>query len=79
MGCSSGERVEGVDLDTIERDRGGGIAFVVVLWALARDEAGRRVAIALDDEQEENRKRDFDGRSDQHYSRQHHVMAYYFR
>jgi hypothetical protein len=44
-GGSSGKRVDEADLDMTERDRGGGIEFVVILFTLARDEGGRRVAI----------------------------------
>ena len=61
VGGSSGKRVDELEeeacLDMIERDRGGGIELVVVLLTLARDEAGRRVAIGIENDKQHSRTR----------------------
>ena len=47
VGGSSCKRVDEACLDVTERDRGGGIGFVVALLSLDRDDGGRRVAIGI--------------------------------
>jgi len=71
VGGSSGKRVDEADLDMTERDRGGGIVFAVVVFILARDDAGRRVAITtqvVGDEEHEKRDLHVEADGDQHPS-----------